>query len=65
MSGGGVLDTGLLVPCNVVVYAADDHTVVAALDPIMMIDVTGNETLHEVARDARVRLERALLAVGS
>jgi uncharacterized protein (DUF302 family) len=58
-------DIGLLLPCNVVVYAEDDHTVVAALDPIMMMDVTGNATLHEVARDARGRLERALATVGS
>lgn len=58
-------DIGLLLPCNVVVYAEDDHTVVAALDPIMMMDVTGNETLHEVALDARGRLERALQSVGS
>jgi uncharacterized protein (DUF302 family) len=58
-------DIGLLLPCNVVVYAEDDHTVVAALDPIMMMDVTGNQTLHEVALDARSRIERALQAVGS
>jgi uncharacterized protein (DUF302 family) len=58
-------DIGLLLPCNVVVYAEDDHTVVAALDPLMMTDVTGNTSLREVAEDARGRLERALLAVGS
>jgi uncharacterized protein (DUF302 family) len=58
-------DIGLLLPCNVVVYAEDDHTVVAALDPIMMMDVTGNQTLHVVALDARSRIERALQAVGS
>jgi uncharacterized protein (DUF302 family) len=58
-------DIGLLLPCNVVVYGEDDHTVVAALDPLMMTDVTGNASLREVAEDARARLERALLAVGS
>jgi uncharacterized protein (DUF302 family) len=58
-------DIGLLLPCNVVVYAEDDHTVVAALDPMMMTSVTGNDSLDEVARDARERLERALLAVGA
>jgi uncharacterized protein (DUF302 family) len=58
-------DIGLLLPCNVVVYAEDDHTVVAALDPMMMTDLTGNASLREVAEDARARLERALLAVGS
>jgi uncharacterized protein (DUF302 family) len=58
-------DIGLLLPCNVVVYADGERTVVAALDPIMMTEVTGNETLHEVALDARGRIERALQAVGS
>jgi uncharacterized protein (DUF302 family) len=58
-------DIGLLLPCNVVVYAEGDHTVVAALDPLMMTGVTGNESLTEIAQDARARLERALLAVGA
>lgn len=58
-------DVGLLLPCNVVVYAEDDHTVVAALDPMMMTELTGNASLREVAEDARGRLERALLTVGA
>ena len=56
-------DIGLLLPCNVVVYAQDDHTVVAALDPRTMVDLTGNTGMAEVAEDARGRLERALTAV--
>jgi uncharacterized protein (DUF302 family) len=56
-------DIGLLLPCNVVVYAQDDRTVVAALDPRTMVDVTGNTGMAEVAEDARGRLERALTAV--
>ena len=56
-------DVGLLLPCNVVVYAEDDHTVVAALDPRTMVDLTGSAAMGEVAEDARGRLERALQAV--
>lgn len=56
-------DVGLLLPCNVVVYAADDHTVVAALDPLTMVELTGQANLQPVAEDARARLERALTAV--
>lgn len=56
-------DIGLLLPCNVVVYAEDDHTVVAALDPRTMVDLTGNDAMADVAEDARGRLERALAAV--
>ena len=56
-------DIGLLLPCNVVVYAQDDHTVVAALDPRTMVELTGNAGMADVAEDARGRLERALAVV--
>ena len=52
---------GLLLPCNVVVRAADDgHTIVEAMDPGAMVAITGNDALLEVATDARERLARAL-----
>jgi uncharacterized protein (DUF302 family) len=59
-------DIGLLLPCNVVVYAADDprRSVVAALDPIAALEFTGNEEVRSVAQQVRTRLERALAAVG-
>ena len=44
---------GLLLPCNVVVRSAGtDRTVVEALDPDTMVELTGNEKLGEVATDA-------------
>ena len=52
---------GLLLPCNVVVRASgDNRTVVEALDPATMVDLTGNEQLSEVAADAKGRLQAAL-----
>jgi uncharacterized protein (DUF302 family) len=54
---------GLLLPCNVVVRAEDDHTVVEALDPGVMVEVTGDERLGPVAREAAERLAAALRAV--
>jgi uncharacterized protein (DUF302 family) len=59
------LDIGLLLPCNVIVYAADDpgRSVVAAMDPIEALTLTGNEEIRPVAAEARERLERALTAV--
>ena len=52
---------GLLLPCNVVVRSVGpDRTVVEALDPQMMVDVTGNEALRPVADDAATRLRAAL-----
>lgn len=53
-------DLGLLLPCNVVVYAKGDETVVAALEPQLMAEVTDNPELQDVANEARGRLEKAL-----
>ena len=53
-------DLGLLLPCNVVVYAKGDETVVAALEPQLMAEVTDNPELQDVATEARGRLEKAL-----
>ena len=58
-------DIGLLLPCNVIVYEADDpaQSVVAAMDPVQALELTGNDAIRPVAEDARRRLERALDAV--
>lgn len=58
-------DIGLLLPCNVVVYAADEpgKSVVAAMDPIAALALTGNEQVRTVAQDVRARLERVLARV--
>jgi uncharacterized protein (DUF302 family) len=55
---------GVLLPCNVVVRAGeDDTTVVEAMDPDAMVQVTGNDRLTEVAAEARDRISRALAAL--
>ncbi len=54
---------GTLLPCNVVVRVADGQTVVEAMDPAVLTDMTGQDALSEVATDARARLSRALDAV--
>jgi uncharacterized protein (DUF302 family) len=61
------IDIGLLLPCNVIVYEEEDGggCVVAALDPEVMMGVTGNPALQTVAVEARTRLERALLSAAS
>ena len=57
---------GLLLPCNVVVRAAgDDRTIVEALDPLTMVEVTGNAALQPVADDAAARLRAALDALSA
>ncbi len=57
---------GLLLPCNVVVRALDERTtLVEALDPQVMVTVTDNDALAEVAADARERLSAALGSLSS
>jgi uncharacterized protein (DUF302 family) len=58
-------DIGLLLPCNVVVYAADEpaRSVVAAMDPEAALELTGNPEVREVAREVKARLERVLSRV--
>jgi uncharacterized protein (DUF302 family) len=54
-------DIGLLLPCNVVVYEeTPGRCVVAALDPIQALELTGNEEVQPIAEEARNRLERVL-----
>jgi len=58
------LDVGLLLPCNVIVYEADDGTsVVKAVNPESMMAVAGSARLGAIAADARARLQRALAAI--
>ncbi|HEU0077307.1 MAG TPA: DUF302 domain-containing protein [Longimicrobiaceae bacterium] len=58
-------DIGLLLPCNVIVYAADEEgkSVVAAMDPVEALALTGNDAIRPVAEDVRARLWRVLEAV--
>jgi len=58
---------GLLLPCNVIVYAGKDPgtTIVAAIDPITQLEITGNEAIGPVAKDVRARLEKVLERVAS
>jgi uncharacterized protein (DUF302 family) len=52
---------GLLLPCNVVVRSLPDgRTEVAAIDPQVMVTMTGNAALAAVADDATARLGAAL-----
>jgi len=59
------LEIGLLLPCNVILYAADDpeHTVVAALDPVEALSLSGNDAIQPIAEDVRRRLQRVLTTV--
>ncbi len=58
-------EVGLLLPCNVVLYESDEGTVVAALDPATMVELTGNPRLGPIANEARASLERVVEALGA
>jgi len=58
-------DIGLLLPCNVVVYEADEpgHSVVAVLDPVAAMRLSGNDAIQPIAEDVKARLTRVLAAL--
>jgi uncharacterized protein (DUF302 family) len=56
---------GLLLPCNVVVRATAAGTLVEALDPQVMVTLTGRPELKPVAGEVGQRLARALAALTS
>lgn len=51
---------GLLLPCNVVIRADGDATLVEALNPDVMVQATGQCALDPIAQDATRRLRAAL-----
>ncbi|MCP4498756.1 MAG: DUF302 domain-containing protein [Deltaproteobacteria bacterium] len=58
------LDVGVLLPCNVVVYEADDKSVVVSVvDPAAAIGSFGDKELQEIAEEVSTKLKTALDAV--
>ena len=60
-------DIGLLLPCNVIVYQGDDPgtSIVAALDPVEALSLTGRADIAPLAQQVRARLARALEALAA
>ncbi|WP_175420482.1 DUF302 domain-containing protein [Rhodococcus sp. SGAir0479] len=54
---------GLLLPCNVVVRSDGDGVVVEAMNPALMVEVTGEPELEAVAAEATTRLQAAIDAL--
>lgn len=55
-------DIGLLLPCNVIVYQGDDPatSVVAVLDPVEQLSLTGRTDIGPLAEQVKAKLTRAL-----
>lgn len=58
-------DIGLLLPCNIIIYAPDEsgHCAVRAMDPVAALALTGNDEIRTVAEEVRARLRRVLESV--
>jgi len=58
-------DIGLLLPCNVVVYATDDpkRSIVGIIDPVAQFELVGNADIGPVADEVRAKLQRVLQGV--
>jgi len=58
-------DIGLLLPCNVIVYADDEPgmSTVAVLDPVEALSLSGNQEIAPLADEVRGRLERVVRAL--
>jgi uncharacterized protein (DUF302 family) len=60
-------DLGLLLPCNLVVRTGEKagECVVEALDPVVQLGISPNQTLRPLAEQVRDRIERVLDSVAS
>jgi uncharacterized protein (DUF302 family) len=59
---------GLLLPCNVVVRAdpnGEDTVIVEAMDPQLLVDVTGEAELRPVADEVTTKLQAAIDSLGA
>lgn len=56
----GEMNIGLLLPCNVIVYADGDETVVSAIRPKEMFKLVENKELVGIADEIEERLERVI-----
>lgn len=53
-------ESGLLLPCNVIVYEKEGKTAVSAFDPMMMTMIIDNERIQPVAVEIQQRLKRVI-----
>lgn len=53
-------DLGVMLPCNVTLYAEDGSTIVSAMKPTAALEVVDNPEVDKIARDAEGRVYRAV-----
>ena len=57
-------NAGLLLPCNIVVRAEGEGSIVTILDPVTAISIANDPELAAIAEEARAKLDRVLAALG-
>jgi uncharacterized protein (DUF302 family) len=63
---GRVPSIGVLLPCNVVVRSAtDDQVMVDFMDPAVVLDLVGENSIHDIADEVRTRLEMTRDAIAT
>lgn len=53
-------DLGLMLPCNLVVYAKKGSTIVAAIRPTVQMEKIGNAKLDEIAMQVEEKLKAVI-----
>jgi uncharacterized protein (DUF302 family) len=53
-------EIGLLLPCNIIVYEKGGATHVSMFNPMIMMNILGNDSMLPVAEEVTKRLKRVL-----
>ncbi|MFX0094588.1 MAG: DUF302 domain-containing protein [Candidatus Hodarchaeota archaeon] len=56
-------DIGLMLPCNVIVYTQNEKVYVSAFRPTIVMEITENEKLKEIAVQVEEKLKRVIDAL--
>lgn len=56
---------GALLPCNVVLRADGEGTIIEAMDPLAALGIVGSSGVHLVAEEAAARLRRVIDTVSA
>ncbi len=59
-----VKDVGLMMPCNVVVFADKGQTFVEAVTPTVLMNLIQNENLRPVAEQIEAKLKKVVDSIG-
>jgi uncharacterized protein (DUF302 family) len=51
---------GLLLPCNVIVYEKGGETHVSIFNPMIIMNILGNDSIRPIAEENTTRLKRVL-----